>query len=420
MNNDKQNNDSTGEILLNLMGTGGYLDENLGHEIINLFRDDSGVNNIYVLPYGTFDAIHKDKIDVILLAQRVGDDCIEVLAKAWQLKQVVDLSMDAESQTRQQNDFCSSISYGGTPLPQIFSGNRTNDEKHGLVFVSFQAGEVRRTSRRICITDKEDKADGKNIIFIPGINFPKSSPKGYYGKDDPEKAAAYQALEALIGNEELWEEENGTEKVDIRETTSAVNSFNFLRLIRKEDDELSFSNLFAHYFKMSGKLCGSFVREVLGIADAKDDFQVDREYRHIDLLLTDDKYVIVIENKIKSKINGLKYDINGKIVHSQLEDYMKIADGMAKGRTVRCFIISPDYNQIKLDAFPDGRNYEIRPYSRILDFLEHFFIPQNIPDAYYADFLKAMKKHVSNGTLHYEMHERFLEAIRYKGVWHKD
>lgn len=99
---------------------------------------------------------------------------------------------------------------------------------------------------------------------------------------------------------------------------------------------------------------------------------------------------------------------------------MKIADGMAKGRTVRCFIISPDCNQIKLDAFPDGRNYEIRPYSKILDFLEHFFIPQNIPDAYYADFLKAMKKHVSNGTLHYEMHERFLEAIRYKGVWRKD
>ena len=28
MNNEKQNNDSTGEILLNLMGTGGYLDEN--------------------------------------------------------------------------------------------------------------------------------------------------------------------------------------------------------------------------------------------------------------------------------------------------------------------------------------------------------------------------------------------------------
>ncbi len=417
------------EILLNIMGTGEYLDDNLGHEIINLFRDDDGHNNIYVLPYGTFDAKHKDRIEVILLAQRVGDDCVQILAKAWRLNQTIDLSLDVESLTKQQEVFCSQISYGGTPLPQIFSGNRTNASKNALVFVSFQAGEFRMASKRIFITDKREKADDKSIFFIPK-NLPKSSPKSYYAKDETGdqdntldiqgKSSSYDVLYALIQDPKLWEAENRTEKVNVKELAGTENTFNFLRLIRKEDDELSFSNLFAHYFKMSQRLCGSFVRDVLKIVDAKNDFEVAREFKHIDLLLTDEEYVIVIENKIKSKINGIRHDINGKIVHSQLQEYMNVAEEMANGRAVRYFILSPDYNQIKLDVFPNGQEYKPVFYSQILDFLEHFYTPQSVPDAYYADFLRALKKHVSGGTLHYEMRERFIDAIRYKGIWRRD
>lgn len=41
------------EILLNIMYNGGYLqseNQNIGHEVINLFQSDNGNNYIYVLP----------------------------------------------------------------------------------------------------------------------------------------------------------------------------------------------------------------------------------------------------------------------------------------------------------------------------------------------------------------------------------
>ena len=50
------------EILLNVMYTGSWLDENIGHEIINLFRSDNGQNYIYVLPWGTMDKKHNNQI----------------------------------------------------------------------------------------------------------------------------------------------------------------------------------------------------------------------------------------------------------------------------------------------------------------------------------------------------------------------
>lgn len=39
-------------IILNRMYAGSYLDEdeNIGHEVINLFRDDNGSNYIYINP----------------------------------------------------------------------------------------------------------------------------------------------------------------------------------------------------------------------------------------------------------------------------------------------------------------------------------------------------------------------------------
>ena len=60
----------TKEILLNIMYTGTYLEDenaNIGHEIINLFKADNGNNYIYILPYGSMSKKHNDKIKSILL-----------------------------------------------------------------------------------------------------------------------------------------------------------------------------------------------------------------------------------------------------------------------------------------------------------------------------------------------------------------
>ena len=87
-----------GEILLNLMFRGKYLQDesNIGHEIINMFPADDRKFYIYVNPYGTFHPSHAGKIETILLGRRAGKGCIEIIAKAEDLEQIVDVSKSKE------------------------------------------------------------------------------------------------------------------------------------------------------------------------------------------------------------------------------------------------------------------------------------------------------------------------------------
>ena len=60
----------TKEILLNRMYAGNYLndDYNIGHEVINLFKDDNGRNYIYVLyaPLSAAEFLNHPILNVVL------------------------------------------------------------------------------------------------------------------------------------------------------------------------------------------------------------------------------------------------------------------------------------------------------------------------------------------------------------------
>ena len=110
-------------------------------------------------------------------------------------------------------------------------------------------------------------------------------------------------------------------------------------------------------------------------------------------------------------------------LHSEIARSTKLWDGCG------LFIISPDYNifdeaDLKLSLSdhnePNQPKFTQIHYSEILVCLEQCFPPQDIPDRYYSDFLRALKKHTGSGTLEYEMKERFIEAIKYKGSWTKN
>ena len=47
-------------IVLNRMYVGGYLELNIGHEVINLYQADNGRNYIYLNSTGDFDKMQKD------------------------------------------------------------------------------------------------------------------------------------------------------------------------------------------------------------------------------------------------------------------------------------------------------------------------------------------------------------------------
>jgi hypothetical protein len=79
------------EILLNRMYSGDFLttDGNIGHEVINLFKDDKGRNFIYTLPDGSIAKEHNNRIKAILLVRWVGNHTMEILAKAEELTQII-------------------------------------------------------------------------------------------------------------------------------------------------------------------------------------------------------------------------------------------------------------------------------------------------------------------------------------------
>ena len=169
-----------------------------------------------------------------------------------------------------------------------------------------------------------------------------------------------------------------------------------------------------------------------------DKYQVEREAGHIDLLISDTKNVIVIENKIKSGINGIKYDVYGEEITSQLLDYFKYVNGYKKqkknnkteyiedeyltnrfkNKNKHFFIFAPDYNKIdagKINSIPS--TYKIIPYSKIYEFYDKyrdaFGYRYSRKIRYYYEFIYAIEKHCNSvdNVLEIETHKRFLHPI---------
>lgn len=414
------------KILVNRMYAGGFLNNNIGHEVINLFKTDKNKPNehtgnrnfIYVQPYGDFDKKHDGSIDAVLLVRYTGPHMMQIIGKAEDLTQVIDFK-DKTNKKRTEwlqqqhnnqvemikND---SISFGDVLLNTIFEQNYHNEI---AIYMTFEAKKIRLTNKPIYITDEKAREDkSKNIYYISDKQFAKTSLKMYY-EDNKE-------LEKILSDDfGCWHNDNTTETFEnIKEEQDHSN---FLQLIKKEDDELSFSNMLAYYFQNNKQLFAKFEKEILNITEPDSDFEIAREENNIDLLIKGDKNVIVIENKIKSKINGLKHDIEGTIVQSQLGKYRDIVqkmisnpDDSSYGKKTYYFIFSPNYNNIDTQKIKDSKGYETIKYNDIHD----FFDKNKVDDKYFNDFVNAMYKHTKpiDNDLYEDMKQKFLLKIKSK------
>ena len=392
------------EILLNRMYVGRYLKENVGHEIINLFRDDNGSNYIYVNPYGQLDKVHKN-IESILLVCGINAQTVEIIAKAVNLTPVLDNSLQRNSAKKFQIKYIEkhNITYGGIHLHQILKYNEGNNSDE-VVYISFRAENIFYPKQKIYLTTEETpNLDGK-VFFLPETTFPKQSLHWTYG----DGSEAYKIIGKLLDDEELWETENMTQKIsDIPEHTLR-GDFNFLKLIRNEYDELCYSNMFHYFLTQDKNLFQKFMKDVLGLTPAGN-YSIQRETAHIDLLIQDEENIVVIENKIKSGINGIRHDIYGNVVQSQLSDYHKYAHANVRGREKSFYIFAPNYNRIDLRNYEKSKDYKVLPYSVLYD----FFSKHKVQNKYYDDFLSALKLHtkeIDNSNFEV-MQERFIETI---------
>ena len=179
-------------IILNRMYAGSYLDEdeNIGHEVINLFKDDNGSNYIYINKDGTINKEANDNVKAILLVKHVEKGVLEVVAKAENLKQIYYKNEEA---INIQNEYIKKhkITYGDVLLSDIYKNGY--DEP----IITFKADKLRTAKKPVFLINDENKQyKYKNSYIKTKKNFSTQSLKMYYPKN--KYPQDYKVLKNLI------------------------------------------------------------------------------------------------------------------------------------------------------------------------------------------------------------------------------
>lgn len=494
------------EIIINRMFSGEYLEDedNIGHEIINLYKDDHRKNYLYLLSGGDYQKDHaKNNIKGIFLVRSISANCVEVIAKATGIEKVFDPTNDdlikengktkphwkngwscttvEEMRAMGQitlnktgNDFdeaCknaavlkkyksgekkgteysvklgdkikrfrdihnaqkeyinkNNIKYKDVPLNELYRNNTT---EYGLsIYITYKAESVVKAKNPFYLyIDTNDKKSTKiteNDTRLSRNRLSGSAGATFYPESDTDYNKLYHLL---FESDELWGEETECYK-DIMKTTFD-DDFTFLSLIKKEYDELAFSNMFAHYFKkndniLNGILLKSkkynniyvsqpFLKTKVEI-DNQDTSQTEyiennidpketlkriaREEKNIDILIDDvqSSTVIVIENKIKSELNGRHSTDN---ILNQLDKYYDYTEKeYASYKNKVYLLLVPNYSRITEDSLitEKQRKFDIIRYSDLYQVLNH----NKIKDNYFDDLIKAVHFHSASVDNHFE------------------
>lgn len=385
-------------FVINRMYAGEYLTLGVGGgEVINLLHADDGVNYCHVNPIGMINPAYNDTVQAVLHTRLHEDGCFEVIGISVQGKnsQLVQTHGDTKVERGQNaanflKEYAKSnpIKYGGVPYV------KDSDEWPS---VSFKSVKLLYPKRQVFILDSHyDKpiSDSIDAFKLIDKRFAKQSLHMYI--DDINNPSSFKTITTMIDNEDLWEER--ITKID---GVKYNNHFNFLSLIRKEDDELAFSNMFSYFFTNFPELFIGFAKDVLK-KDIGREYSIEREFHNIDLWIEDDKNVIVIENKIKSGINGVspRHDFSdGGLVQSQLSKYCEFATKYAseKNKKVSCYLFVPNYNKLDLSIYEGSKLYKEIRYREIYNYL----VSKSVNSPYYADFCNAIYKHTKDIPVDY-------------------
>lgn len=383
------------------MFSGDYLTNNIGHEIINLFKDDDGESYVYLLPLGTFGVEHKDRIQYVFHTQTVPSaNAQEVIALSLIDCDVYNPTVDEAITKQNQADLCSQVYYGGVSLAKIFSANTAQQE----ISISLHATWTKFPKKKIFITwgnspIVSDLQDDPIIVEMEGGQ-PKSSLKAYY--------PLVSKLGNLANDPNLW----GDEIKTVADSKKLAVQPTFFDVCGIENYELAFSNAFAYFMDKYPELVVEFANRKFNKP-----FQpfttIYREKDRIDIWMENNSQVVVIENKIKSDINGKK--------GNQLENYYNKAQEYCKehDKTACYILLLPDYNKIKLSKYtvngkPAGDVYQEIRYSEVYDFLESVLGRQPYRnDAYLREFVNGLFKHTKayDNSNFVRMYWRFMNRI---------
>ena len=170
--------------------------------------------------------------------------------------------------------------------------------------------------------------------------------------------------------------------------------------------ELSYSNAIKYFIDKYPELLGKFCkfRNQCTINNTPEQTpNIYREWNNIDILIEWDEYVIVIENKIFSGINGKTE--NG----SQLNKYEDVIKEINRENNKEhiFIILSPNHNNLSNQV---NDNWTIITYRELYEFLRSI-ISAYSNDFLFVDFVKSLEDHSKDDYMKSVMHRKFVKAI---------
>ncbi len=396
----KNNKEKSPAILINIMYSGSYLKENLGHEVINLIATDKGKHYIYINPIGKIgkDAIKKYNIEYILLGQLIDAQTVKVIAKASGIemlrstKKTLNNSNAKEGKIgdreyQDHTDEMRSATYGGISVVDFFPNEKQ-------LLATYSAEKVVEASKELFLRYEKDRFNekykgedpaGESVIFLPDTTHPEGKEKYQFSRQNPymyfpqingKDETDYDIIDKIIKNEKYWKKECvGKFYYDKHKRTYELP----IEIMKKEDWELAYSNMISYYLRNNTSTAENFIvflrrknQEIPAPNTKNSHIEIIREYKNIDILIRYDETAIIIENKIKADVS-LYDEKDGKKDISQLEKYIRVMNegNDEEYKNKYFFLLQPDYRKINPDKYlSDGNKgkYKILNYSDLFDF----------------------------------------------------
>ncbi len=414
-NKQETKNNKLRSFVICRMYAGAYISNKIGGEVINLLHDDHNNNYIYVNPYGYIAKEYDDTVEAVLLVRLLQKGCFEIvgIAKIGPNGQIV---YPAGNTTKEKHmssgkrlmayEKKHDIRYGGIKLSDIFYGQLDGA-------ITFKSDALLEPIKPIYITDcahKNMELDDKTIN-LDDKRFPTQSLIAYI--DNMKHPHSFEEIDALIKENILWDRRTNK----ISDNRIIDRNFNFLNVIKKEDDELVYSNLFYYFFSKYPDILVSFANVVLDL-NLSLPITIEREKENIDIWIEDKDNIVVVENKIKSGINGVSPRHNFSehgLVQSQLSKYYHYAEKHKGNKKTSFFIFLPVYNRVDTSKYSGSQHYKKISYRDIYDFfLKIEFSKEKIDELYYTEFVKSLYKHTKDRQIDYyeDMVYRFIQRIK--------
>lgn len=450
MKNKEVSNKEKNEILINKMYTGRYLKDNVGHEVINFYKDDNGDSYVYVMPYGGISSKHVEKIGWIFLTGaketiKIEDkfySALEILAlrevesialKEREKEKLGDFRKKQKDETKEHyKHFCEkwedehkeqikkNIKYDGVEVGKIFKDNQGDSTS---IYVTYKVkNEIKRPNKKMYFVKTLDnkKIKETDAIYIPiSKELPGSSCKGYITPKKEEKAN-YDVVKEYI-NGEYWVKSEAKSVKEIK-TSEYEKESCFFEKMGKENDETAYTNML-YYFFNKDKIFNEFIEFVNKnnkiIIEKNDNYIIQKEkfvlYKEnkdkkekrgrMDLVAYGNDNIIIIENKIKSNLNGKQSDNTTQIttyykaIEKREKELFK-SEEIDKERTIKILILVPNYKkrEIEKEIEKEIQNkakeiskdiIEIVTYEELYNFFNSIKKKENDLE----EFIKALKLH---------------------------